>query len=564
MNYNFDVIDEKISEKLDGTGTVTDYNEAIATTETGKVPDCTIIRRLYQNFLAGCRAIAQAITGGRDGQGTGGVTTADTASPTTMATNIQTMALKNYNDGLNAATGTTPSVSHVWSPSNPSAGATAALQAKVTAEGYVGVGSVLASTSAGTNSTAIATTAGDGEETINIPPGVYNKIKVNRSAAFAAGAESSKVGTATADDVLDGKTFTNASSVGAPGGMPNRGAVSYTFTPGITEQTYSVKKGYHDGNGVIKCAKVDAKKVLTASQTGTNIDMGGAYRYVNASAVYNAGVSQGIIDAKATPPTFSYAFSSTTAGAAANLIFTTTTSGAGFLAAGKTVDSLKVAAGTNDTAIATGAARNAAEIVKVKPGVYNNVKINNTATFDAGVASVKVARKLTLTASQKGSNVDIADNWYTTCDASAVYQAGIDYADGRVNTNSASYQSANVTTSEVVLNVSGTHYSGNAQSQRPGTEKVRDDYTFTKAYKYVVVLRDSALSQNGRVSISNATLLRQHRNSTPSGGFADCGVTIYKDVKVGSVMVCQSDDWNYNVDTQKWWMNWSVSVHGMN
>ena len=47
-----------------------------------------------------------------------------------------------------------------------------------------------------------------------------------------------------------------------------------------------------------------------------------------------------------------------------------------------------------------------------------------SAVYAAGQASVKVARKLTLTSSQIGSNVDIADNWYTTCDASAVYTAG--------------------------------------------------------------------------------------------------------------------------------------------
>lgn len=44
--------------------------------------------------------------------------------------------------------------------------------------------------------------------------------------------------------------------------------------------------------------------------------------------------------------------------------------------------------------------------------------------YTAGQDSLKTSRKLTLTASQTGSNVDIADNWYTTCDASAVYNKG--------------------------------------------------------------------------------------------------------------------------------------------
>ena len=497
-------------------------------TETGKVPDCTIIKTLYTNFLAGCRAIARAITGGRDGQGTGGVTTADTASPTTMATNIQTMALKNYNDGLNAATGTTPSVSHVWNPSNPSAGATAALQAKVTAEGYVGAGSVLASTSAGSNSTAIATTAGTGEETINITPGVYNKIKVNRTAAYNAGAGSSKVGTAAAGDVLTGKTFTNASSVGANGSMPNRGAVSYTFTPGISEQTYTVQAGYHNGSGTVKCAAVSAKKVLTASQAGTNVDMGGAYRYVNAKAVYDAGVSQGIIDAKATPPTFSHAFSSTTAGAASNLVFTTTTSGAGFLAASKTVDSLKVAAGTNSTAISTSASRNTAETINIVPGVYNKIKINNSATYDAGVASVKVARKLTLTSSQIGSDVDIADNWYTTCDASAVYNAGIAYADGRVNMNSASYRTFGS------FSVKRTETISDPGSNTTTTHQ----YTVSGAKTFMIAVRmswgfidENGASANNKISLtaSGATLTQFFRSNTDGYGMA-----LYRCVQTGN------------------------------
>lgn len=44
--------------------------------------------------------------------------------------------------------------------------------------------------------------------------------------------------------------------------------------------------------------------------------------------------------------------------------------------------------------------------------------------YTAGQDSLKTSRKLTLTSSQTGSNVDIADNWYTSCDASAVYSKG--------------------------------------------------------------------------------------------------------------------------------------------
>ena len=56
--------------------------------------------------------------------------------------------------------------------------------------------------------------------------------------------------------------------------------------------------------------------------------------------------------------------------------------------------------------------------------------INNIYTdrYTAGQDSLKVNRKLTLTASQTGTNVDITDNWYTSVNASAVFTAGQDDA----------------------------------------------------------------------------------------------------------------------------------------
>lgn len=55
------------------------------------------------------------------------------------------------------------------------------------ANGYVAKNTVVKSTAAGTNSTAIATVAGTGEQTLNITPGIYNKIKVNQTNAYNAG-----------------------------------------------------------------------------------------------------------------------------------------------------------------------------------------------------------------------------------------------------------------------------------------------------------------------------------------------------------------------------------------
>jgi len=158
----------------------------------------------------------------------------------------------------------------------------------------------LTQTAAGTNGTAIAVSGGTGEEIVDIIPGVYRKIKINRTAAYEAGNNAAKVGTAAQGDVLEGKTFTNEDGVGLPGSMPNRGAVSQTITPGIVAQEYTIPAGKHDGNGKVNVPAVSAKKTLAANQTGTNVDMGGAYRYVNAEAVYNAGAASVKVDRKLT------------------------------------------------------------------------------------------------------------------------------------------------------------------------------------------------------------------------------------------------------------------------
>ncbi len=54
-------------------------------------------------------------------------------------------------------------------------------------------------------------------------------------------------GTATAADVLIGKTFSSSAGLGLPGTMPDNGAVS--ITPGVAPQT--IAAGYHNGSGTV-------------------------------------------------------------------------------------------------------------------------------------------------------------------------------------------------------------------------------------------------------------------------------------------------------------------------
>lgn len=68
------------------------------------------------------------------------------------------------------------------------------------------------------------TTAADAEFSV-----VAENVKKAGDARYNKGVAAAKVGTAAASQVLSGRTFTNASSVGATGTMPNRGA----WTSGI-------------------------------------------------------------------------------------------------------------------------------------------------------------------------------------------------------------------------------------------------------------------------------------------------------------------------------------------
>ena len=85
----------------------------------------------------------------------------------------------------------------------------------------------------------------------NTPSNIVNAIKAIYNNRYNAGVTATKKGNATASDVLSGKTFTNASSVGISGTMTNNGAISKTITPSANTQSYTIPKGYHNGSGKI-------------------------------------------------------------------------------------------------------------------------------------------------------------------------------------------------------------------------------------------------------------------------------------------------------------------------
>ena len=118
-------------------------------------------------------------------------------------------------------------------------------------------------------------------------------------ARYTAGANASMIGTATADKVLQGCTFTAADGVGIDGSMPNRGAVSQTLNCG---GSYTIPKGYHDGSGKVTANSLTSQTQATAAAAnlsngktayvnGTKITGTGADNTTNYNNGYNAGVT---------------------------------------------------------------------------------------------------------------------------------------------------------------------------------------------------------------------------------------------------------------------------------
>lgn len=94
----------------------------------------------------------------------------------------------------------------------------------------------------------------------------------------AAGISATKKGTAVAENVLTGKTFTNASGIEIPGTMPDKTGFSQIVTPGTSQQEILIPKGFHDGAGKITVgAGLDTSD---ATATAANI-LTGATAYVN-------------------------------------------------------------------------------------------------------------------------------------------------------------------------------------------------------------------------------------------------------------------------------------------
>lgn len=89
---------------------------------------------------------------------------------------------------------------------------------------------------------------------------------------YNAGVTATKVGTATAAQVLSGYTFTNASTVDATGTMVNNGAVNQALS---INGSYTIPVGYHNGSGkVTQSITTKAAATYTPGDTAQTIAAG--------------------------------------------------------------------------------------------------------------------------------------------------------------------------------------------------------------------------------------------------------------------------------------------------
>lgn len=108
--------------------------------------------------------------------------------------------------------------------------------------------------------------------------GLYS-IKYSGSAIQTLYSFKHPTGDAAAGNVLSGKTFSNASGTDLTGTMANNGALSNTFTPSTSTQTYTIPGGYTSG-GTVTCNAISPVRSNGVSVYSAGKDSTGPYVYV--------------------------------------------------------------------------------------------------------------------------------------------------------------------------------------------------------------------------------------------------------------------------------------------
>lgn len=190
-----------------------------------------------------------------------GVNTSATADLSTVLDNIDTLATNKYNTGYNAGVSTGSSSAAVGNASAADVlkGCTFS---NSSASGLTGT-----MPNKGAVSGTITTSGG----TYTIPEGYHNgsgKVTGPTRAALIG----TNVNLTTNAYLLEEYTAYGKNGTKYTGSMPNKGAVTKTITPSTSKQTYTIPKGYHNGEGVVTVSAFTSS-IKTKTYT---IDIGAA------------------------------------------------------------------------------------------------------------------------------------------------------------------------------------------------------------------------------------------------------------------------------------------------
>ncbi len=106
-------------------------------------------------------------------------------------------------------------------------------------------------------------------------------------------------GNATVAQVLQGATFSNSTSVGLTGEMPNRGAINQTLNAG---GSYTIPAGYHNGSGKIT---VNSLASQTSANAGAGQILSGYTAWVNGNKITGSMANKGNLNWSGSNTTYS-------------------------------------------------------------------------------------------------------------------------------------------------------------------------------------------------------------------------------------------------------------------
>ena len=121
------------------------------------------------------------------------------------------------------------------------------------------------------------------------PTAISNAIQSIYTNRYNAGVSATKKGNATASQVLDGRTFTNSSSVGIEGTMPNRGNLNWSSS----NTTKTVSAGYYSGGTLDSRPSYNAGRTQGQNDVKNNPNGYGLYNKTQYDNHYKEGYNAG-------------------------------------------------------------------------------------------------------------------------------------------------------------------------------------------------------------------------------------------------------------------------------